>query len=80
MEGARVGPTWLLIGGAVAILSCFFVMSLVLLALVLVRNHRRRRGTLAFDSDDDLDESLDEALDADAEDVAASDEPRPPVA
>jgi hypothetical protein len=49
--GARV--TWLVIGGVVAILSCFFVVSLVLLALVLVRNHRRRRGTLDLGVDDD---------------------------
>jgi hypothetical protein len=54
--GARV--TWLVIGGVVAILSCFFVVSLVLLALVLVRNHRRRRGALDVDDEAAPDEPL----------------------
>jgi hypothetical protein len=49
--GARV--TWLVIIGGVAMLSCFFVVSLVLLALVLVRNHRRRRGALDLEEVED---------------------------
>ena len=40
---AQASSAWILLGGAVGILACFFAVSVVLLALVLVR-HNRRRG------------------------------------
>jgi hypothetical protein len=54
--------TWLVIIGGVGMLSCFFVISLVLLALVLVRNHRRRRGALDLEPVEDDDAAPDQGL------------------
>ena len=68
---AQASSAWILLGGAVGILACFFAVSVVLLALVLVRHNRRRRADEA--------ELSGAGLDADPGQVV--DEPRrPPVA
>jgi membrane protein implicated in regulation of membrane protease activity len=65
---AQANSAWILLGGAVGILACFFAVSVVLLALVLVRHNRRRRAPEPELNIADLnpDEAVDEP-------------PRPPV-
>jgi hypothetical protein len=60
----------ILIGGVIALLSCFFVCSAVLLAIVLIR-HGRRRGALELNDLSEKEVGLDDL----AGDEAATDPP-----
>jgi hypothetical protein len=43
---AQMSTTWLIVGGGIAMLLCFFVVSGAILAVVLIRHSRRQRGAL----------------------------------
>lgn len=65
---AQASSAWILLGGAVGVLACFFAVSVVLLALVFVRHNRRRRR-----NEPDAGAEL-------APDEAVDEPPLPPVA